>query len=309
MPTQVTVTVLGSLNYDLIAVAPRFPEAGESVIGNTFYSAHGGKGGNQAVAAARLGATVNMIGRVGDDTFGAEMLQGLKNFGVVSSGITVEPGVNSGIAHITIDGSSENKIVIVPGANASCGDPEIALVAERMASSQILLLQMELPPEVNIKAAEAARSLGRTIVLDPAPARPLPDQAYHLFDYLIPNETEATALAGFTVSDANSGLAAARTLYQKGCGVAIVKLGALGACYVSNAEEAYLPAFTVDAIDTVAAGDAFNGAFAVAIAEGKTLHNAVIWAMAAGAIAVTKRGAQTAMPIREEIELLLQEQP
>ena len=217
--------------------------------------------------------------------------------------------MNSGIAHITIDGSSENKIVIVPGANAHCGDSEISLVTERMASSQILLLQMELPPEVNIKAAEAARSLGRTIVLDPAPARPLPDQAYHLFDYLIPNETEATALAGFKVSDANSGLAAARTLYQKGCGVAIVKLGALGACYVSNAEEAYLPAFTVDAIDTVAAGDAFNGAFAVAIAEGKTLHNAVIWAMAAGAIAVTKRGAQTAMPIREEIEMLLQEQP
>ena len=309
MPTRVTVTVLGSLNYDLIAVAPRFPEAGESLIGNTFYSAHGGKGGNQAVAAARLGARVNMIGRVGNDTFGAEMLQGLKNFGVISSGITIQPDVSSGIAHITIDGSSQNKIVIVPGANAYCGDSEIALVKESMAYSHILLLQMELSPDVSIKAAEVARHFGKTIVFDPAPARPLPDHAYDLFDYLIPNETEATALAGFTVSDAKSGLAAARVLHHKGCGVAIVKLGALGACYASSTEEAYLPAFTVDAIDTVAAGDAFNGAFAVAITEGKTLRSAVIWAMAAGAIAVTKRGAQTAMPTREEIAMLLKEQP
>lgn len=309
MSTYITITVLGSLNYDLIAVTPRFPEAGESLIGNSFYSSHGGKGGNQAVAAARLGARVNMIGRVGNDTFGAEMLQGLKNFGVISSGISIEPGVSSGIAHITIDGSSQNKIVIVPGANAYCGASEIALVKESMASSHVLLLQMELPPDVSIKAAEAARNLGKTIVFDPAPARPLPDRAYHLLDYLIPNETEATALAGFTVSDADSGLAAARALHRKGCGVAIVKLGALGACYVSNTEEEYLPAFIVGAIDTVAAGDAFNGAFAVAIAEGKTLRNAVIWAMAAGAIAVTKRGAQTAMPTREEVERLLQEQP
>ena len=192
-----SISVFGVFVADLCFIGSSIPESGQTVLGNKHIVGPGGKGSNQAVAAARLGATVNMIGRVGDDTFGVEMLQGLKNFGVVSSGITVEPGVNSGIAHITIDGSSENKIVNVPGANANCGDSEISLVTERMASSQILLLQMELPPEVNIKAAEAARSLGRTIVLDPAPARPLPDQAYHLFDYLIPNETEATALAGF----------------------------------------------------------------------------------------------------------------
>ena len=309
MFSQPSLVVLGDINFALIAVTPRFPEPGESVIGREFYTSPGGKGGNQAVAAARLGARTKMVGRVGGDSFGQEMLDSMKGYGVDISGIAVEPDVHSGIAHITIDSSGQNKIIMVPGANARCGEQEVARVRQGLEDAHILLLQMALPLEVSLKAAWEARRLRRQVILDPAPAGLLPADAYDLLDYLIPNETEASFLVGFPVTDPPSAMRAAQELLRRGMKAAIIKMGEQGACYASPQGEEFLPAFRVKAVDTVAAGDAFNAAFAVALAEGKELRDAVTWGMAAGAVAVTKPGAQDAMATREEVEAMLRGRP
>ncbi|MBI4311823.1 MAG: ribokinase [Chloroflexi bacterium] len=303
------VLVLGALNYDLIAVAQRFPEPGESVLGTAFYTSAGGKGGNQAVAAARLGARTRLIGRVGGDGFGKELLASLRAYGVDASGVAVEPGVTSGVAHITVDASGQNKIVIVSGANGLCGEAELGRLRNALPLAGALLLQNELPLPLSLAAARAARAAGVPVVFDPAPAGPLPHEAYALMDYITPNESEAAALVGFPVTDPPSGLRAARELRRRGARAAIVKLGGQGACYASEEGEGHVPAFRVAVVDTVGAGDAFNGALAVARAEGKGLREAVVWANAAGAVAVTKRGAQAAMPSREEVEALVRQQP
>lgn len=300
---------MGSMNYDLIAVTDSFPEPGESVFGGDFYTSSGGKGGNQAVAASRLGAQTMMVGRVGNDHFGREMLDSLKVHGVDTSGVTIEPGVQSGIAHITIDSSGQNKIVIVPGANALCDESEVERVKLSLKNADVLLLQMELPLELSLKAAAEANRLGRPVVFDPAPAGLIPDNAYRMMDYLIPNETEASRLTDFPVKDPALGIAAAVELRRRGAQVVIVKMGRQGVCYSSPDGEGHLSAFDVKMIDSVAAGDAFNGAFAVAIAQRKILREALFWAMSAGAVAVTKRGAHDAMPSLEEVEALMVEQP
>tara|TARA_B100001013_G_scaffold306107_1_gene209133 strand:+ start:313 stop:1218 length:906 start_codon:yes stop_codon:yes gene_type:complete len=299
---------MGSLNFDLIATVSRFPNPGESLIGREFYTSSGGKGGNQAVAASRLGAETFMVGRVGDDNFGAEMLESLHLYGVNTSGVTVEPECQSGIAHITIDESGENKIVIVPGANARCNESEVEQANLRLRSADALLLQLELPLELSMKAAIEAKNLGKTVVFDPAPAQILPSDAYANIDYLIPNETEASVLAGFPVKDAVTAVNAAVLLRSKGVGTVIIKMGDQGVSYATDGDKGHLPGFRVKVVDTVAAGDAFNGAFSVAIAEGKPFRNAVTWAMAAGALAVTKRGAHPSMPSREDVERLILEQ-
>ncbi len=308
MADEVSIAVLGALNYDLVAVAPRFPEPGESVIGARFYTSPGGKGGNQAVAAARLGARTRMFGRVGDDSFGRELLGSITGYGVDTAGVAVHSGMSSGIAHITVDSAGQNKIVIISGANGQCGEPELDRLAAALPGCHALLLQMELPLPLSLRAAEMAHRFGVPVVFDPAPAGALPAAAYPLLDYIIPNETEAAALVGFPVRGPEDGLRAARELRRRGAKVGMVKLGALGACYSAENEESYLSAFHVQVVDTVGAGDAFNGAFAVARAEGKGVREAVVWAMAAGAIAVTKPGAQPSMPTREEVEALIRTQ-
>ncbi|MEE8443102.1 MAG: ribokinase, partial [Dehalococcoidia bacterium] len=209
MPSRPSIVVLGDINFDLIAVTSRFPGPGETIIGTEFYTSSGGKGGNQAVAAARLGARTKMVGRVGDDSYGREMLESMKGYGVDISGIAVEPGATSGIAHITIDGSGQNKIVIVSGANGRCDERDVLRAREVLEDAHVLMLQMALPLDVSLKAAGEAQRLGIQVVFDPAPAGPLSAEAYGLLDYLIPNETEASFLAGFPVTDPPTAMRAA----------------------------------------------------------------------------------------------------
>ena len=302
-----TVVVLGGINMDLIGVAPRLPAPGETVMGNHFYTAPGGKGANQAVAAARMGAHVRMIGRVGDDVFGPPMLDDLKGYGIDTSGISVDPDHASGIAMILLDDQRQNYIVAIYGANMQCGERELAAVRKALDGADVLMLQLETPYEVSLRAAQMANEMGVTVVWDPAPPLGLPPAAFAALDVVTPNQTEAEALTGIPVSDVESAHAAAEALLEAGASIAIVKLGELGACYASPEGRGHVTSHDVDASDTVAAGDAFGGAFTVALAEGRTVAEAAQHGTAAGALAVTKPGAQEAMPTRAEVEAMLAE--
>ena len=301
------VVVLGGINMDLVATVERFPVPGETVVGRAFTTYPGGKGANQAVAASRLGAAVSMVGRVGDDAFGHQLRHGLAVEGVDVSGVGVESGSPSGIAVILIDASAQNQIVQVWGANQHCGTEEVEGVRQAVAGASVLMLQLEAPVDVSFRAAEAARGHGCRVILDPAPAPSggLPQDFYGLCDCITPNETEAQALVGFAVSDVDSASRAAEELVHRGAKAAVIKMGARGVFYSSPEESGHVPAFPVNAIDTVAAGDAFNAGLAVALAEGRGLEDAARWGAAAGAVAVTRIGAQDAMPARVEVEALL----
>ncbi len=299
------VVVLGGINMDLVTYSARFPEPGETVAGERFVTYAGGKGANQAVAAARMGARSTMVGRVGDDVFGPQLLDGLRSEGIDVSRVAVGQGETSGIAVISIDGSAQNRIVQVLGANAGCGEAEYARAAEAMDNAEALMLQLEAPPDVSLMAARAARSAGRIVIFDPGPVRFFPEEFYSLTSIITPNEAEAEALAGFPVNDPGAAARAAEILLSRGTGAAVVKLGAQGAFYSTPESSGFHPAFSVRAVDTVAAGDAFNGALAVCLAEGMALPGAVRVACAAGALAVTSIGAQDSMPTREAVENLL----
>ncbi len=301
------IVVLGGINMDLVATVGRFPVPGETVVGRAFTTYSGGKGANQAVAASRLGAAVSMVGRVGDDAFGHQLRHGLAVEGVDVSGVGVESGSPSGIAVILVDASAQNQIVQVWGANQRCGTEEVQGVRQALAGASVLMLQLEAPVEVSFRAAEVARARGCLVILDPAPAPSggLPQDFYSLCDCITPNETEAQALVGFDVSDVDSARRAAEELVNRGAKAAVIKMGARGAFYLSPEERGHAPAFPVNAIDTVAAGDAFNAGLAVALAEGRGLEDAACWGAAAGAVAVTRIGAQDAMPGRVEVEALL----
>ena len=309
-----TIAVLGGINIDLVTIAARFPEAGETVVGSRFLTYPGGKGANQAVAAARLaprgaeglGADVKMIGRGGDDAFGGQLLDSLKSSGVNVSGVAVEPEGTTGIAVINIDAEGQNRIIQIPGANRSCGEAEVERLKAALVDASVLMLQIEVPLEVSLEAAREAAAAEKVIILDPAPARPLPQEVYRYCTFITPNETEAQALVGFPVADEASARRAGDELLDRGVGCAIIKMGAQGAYYITRGGIGqHLPAYPVRPVDTVAAGDAFNGALAVALAEGRGVEEAMGWAMAAGALAVTRTGAQDSMPRREEVEELL----
>ena len=306
---QPTVVVLGGINMDLVAVTQRHPEAGETVVGSRFLTYPGGKGANQAVAAARMGARVRMVGRVGDDAFGRQLVEALAGAGVDVGGVAVDPDHSSGIASITVDAAGQNRIVQVLGANSACGADEVERARRALDYAEVVMVQLEVPAEVSLEVARHASSAGVVVILDPAPAGPVPAELYRHCGFITPNETEAQALAGFPVTDRYSGARAARALLALGPGCVLVKLGAQGVCYATGDRERHLPAFPVTAVDTVAAADAFNGAFAVALAEGADLDRAIEWAMAAGALAVTRTGAQDSMPRRREVEALLSPAP
>ena len=299
------LVVLGSINMDVVVTATRLPLPGETIAGDEFAITPGGKGANQAVAAARLDAEVRMVGRVGDDVFGPMLLQGLKSYGVDVSRVASDPGAPSGTAVILLDADRENRIVAVYGANMRCDDAQVRQAESALDDAGCLLLQLEVPLEVSLAAARIARQKGVPVILDPAPAAALPDEAYALVDVLTPNQTEAAALVGRPVDDVDQGLEAAAELVRRGVGTAIVKLGERGAVYVSGDLADHVPPFEVEASDTVAAGDAFGAALCVGLAEGRDLAAAVRFASAAGAVAVTRPGAQAAMPSRDEVERLL----
>jgi ribokinase len=286
---------------DIVTVS-RFPQPGETITSDDFFTAPGGKGANQAVAAARLGADTRMIGRVGGDIFGADLLDSLSSSGVDVSHVVRDEEHSSGLAIINVDPSGQNWIIIVPGANGANGPREVEMVQEAMEGASALLMQFEIPMEVSLEAARLARARSVPVILDPAPARPIPTEFYSYIDYLTPNETEAAAIVGFPIEDAPSAERAAQELLGRGIGCVVIKMGSQGAFYATQDGSEFLPAFQVEPVDTVAAGDAFNAGLAVALADGKGLRDAVRWGMAAGAIAVTRPGAQQAMPTRHEVE-------
>ena len=297
--------MLGSINMDLVAVAAALPKPGETVMGDGFATLPGGKGANQAVAAARLGADVRMIGRVGDDVFGPMLLENLQANGVDVSDVMTTPGMSSGIAVILLDDERENYIVGIYGANMACDEIQVEAASRALDGADALLLQMEIPLAVSLEAAHIARRMGVRVIYDPAPPSEIPFSSYEAFDIIAPNQSEAEVLTGVTVDGIDSAHEAAQVLRSRGARTAIVKLGEQGVVYVADDCVGHVPAFEVDAVDTVAAGDGFAGALAVALAEGEPIERALRFASAAGALVVTKRGAQDAMPHRAEVERLM----
>jgi ribokinase len=299
------VAVFGSINMDLVVRTPRLPVAGETLTGHTFFTAPGGKGANQAVACARLGATAHMIGRVGGDVFGGALRESLAGNGVDTTGVLTDASQPSGVAVIAVDDQAENTIIIVPGANGTVGEADVERLQGALAAARALLLQLEVPMAAVVAAARAARERGVMVILDPAPARPLPDELYQLTDLITPNEVEAGMLTGLEVRGEADADRAAKVLVQRGARGAAIKMGGKGAYYFDGRAGTFWPAFKVKAIDSVAAGDAFNGALASAVADGRPVAEALRWGMAAGALSTTKAGAQPSMPDRAAVETLL----
>jgi ribokinase len=296
------IIVFGSINIDLVATTPRLPIPGETLLGESFFTTPGGKGANQAVALAKLGIPTQMIGRVGADNFGAELIKNLQNCGVKTENILIDETVSSGVAVITVDQQGENNIIVIPGANGKVNQDDINRLSNLFIDAKFLLLQLEIPLEIGILAAQKAKEANIKVILDPAPApNNLPDEIYPLIDIITPNETEASQV-GFAVNEQETAAKAADTLLQKGVKCAIIKLGAKGVYCATKEESFYIPAFSVNAVDTVAAGDAFNGGLAAALFQEKPLKEAVVWGAAAGALATTKLGAQSSLPDRITLE-------
>ena len=298
---------LGGINMDLVTFSERLPADGETVVGDRFVTYPGGKGANQAVAAARMGARSAMVGRVGDDTFGPQLTDLLQSAGVETGAVGVSAGSNSGIAVISVGERGQNRIVQVLGANDTCGDAEYDAVAALLPQASALLLQLEVSIDLSIKVAEAAYSRGVHVVLDPGPVRPVPEEFYRSVSIITPNETEAEALVGYPVTDGQTAARAAGELLARGVGAVVIKLGAQGAYWSDGQAGGLVPPFAVPAVDTVAAGDAFNGALAVALSEGHPLDSAIRWGCAAGALSVTRVGAQDSMPERDAVLALLEQ--
>jgi ribokinase len=300
-----SIVVFGSINMDLVAGTQRLPRPGETLAGHSFRTVPGGKGANQAVACARLGAPTRMVGRLGADGFGVALRAGLVQEGIDVTGVGADPVQPSGVALITVEASGENTIIVVPGANGAVGAAELERLDAALAGARALLLQFEVPLEAVIAAAERARAQGVTVILDPAPAQALPAALFPLVDILTPNESEAAALVGFPIADEAAAAQAAHQLRARGSAAVVIKRGGHGALALTPDGVVALPAMPVTAVDTVAAGDAFNAGLAVALAAGQPFAMALRWGLAAGALAVTRPGAQEAMPTRDEVLDLL----
>ncbi len=303
-----SIIVFGSINIDLAAKTPRLPLPGETIIGSNFFTAGGGKGANQAVAAARLGTFTHMIGRVGNDKFAEKLLTNLQSYGVNIDNVLIDQDTHSGVAIIAVDDRGQNNIIVIPGANNNIGQVDIERLKKLLPGATALLLQLEIPLAFVIKAAKVAREAGVRVILDPAPAcSDFPIELYCLIDIITPNEVEAGQLVGFRVNDTETAILAAKQLQERGVENVIVKLGDRGAVAVTADETFFVPAFAVEPIDTVAAGDAFNGGLAAALDGGRSLSEAVVWGSAAGALCTTKAGAQVAMCDRATLDKFLQQ--
>lgn len=295
------VVVVGSLNMDLVARAPRLPVPGETLLGSAFTTVPGGKGANQAVAAARLGARTAMLGCTGDDAFGAELRAVLARDGIDVTAVRTAPGASSGVALIVVDEGGHNGIVVVPGANALLAPADVDRHEPLLASARIVALQLETPLATVAHAAARARALGKVVVLNPAPAQPLPPGLLACADYLVPNEVEAAMLAGFAVDSPERAAEAGRCLRARGARRVLVTLGARGVVAVSDDGTEHFPAPPAVAVDSTAAGDTFIGGFCAALVADRPLHEAIGFAQAAAALSVTRPGAQSSIPRRDEI--------
>ena len=299
------IVVVGSLNMDLVVRTPRLPRPGETIIGHEFITAPGGKGANQAVAAAKLGAAVGMVGRVGPDDFGRALRTNLRAVGADDTYVFAEDTASTGIAIIEVDESGQNTIVVAPGANARVMPADIDAARSMMTSARAVIVQLEIPLETVLHALRLARRANVLTLLNPAPAQPLSSELLSLADILIPNEIEAGLLTGFDVRDFESAEQAAHQLRQRGAHIVVITLGERGAIAVDDGGVKRVPAFQVKAIDATAAGDAFVAALAVARAAGRQIDIALREASAAGALAATKLGAQPSMPTRAELDEFL----
>lgn len=297
-----SILVVGSTNTDMVVKADRLPAPGETVIGGSFFMSQGGKGANQAVAAQRLGGDVTFIFKTGKDIFGERSIQLFKEEGINIDHRVCDEQLASGVALITVDKNAENCIAVASGANAALLPADIAPAAALIETASVVLMQLEIPIETVNYIAELAAALSRTVILNPAPACSLPVSLLKNVSVITPNQKEAEILSGISIVDDESVRNAAAIIRENGVDTVIITLGSRGA-FISNADtEKFMPVIKVEAVDTTAAGDVFNGALAVALSEGRTLEDAVCFANAAAAISVTRLGAQTAAPYRKEVE-------
>lgn len=287
------ITVIGSINMDLVTSTSRVPEIGETLIGDSFHTTPGGKGANQAVAAARLGAEVTMIGAVGDDSFGEAAVSNLRRQGIETGAIMEVAGCSTGIASITVS-DGDNSIIVVPGANHYITPAIIEKNEEALKNSDVLLVQLEIPLESVIRAVQLAKKHNIRTILNPAPIQHLPMELLEMVDYLTPNEHEQTLLFASTDGSAKQ----LERLKEK----CIVTKGSKGVMFYKNGGEIGIPGIEVEAVDTTGAGDSFNGALAYSLCQGASVEEACWFANVVGAISVTKFGAQAGMPTKEEVE-------
>ena len=298
------VTVVGSFMYDLVATAPRRPKTGETLIGDSFGMFLGGKGANQAIAASRAGAIVSMVGRLGNDLFGDQFLEKFSEEGINTDFVIQDTENGTGVGMPLIDASGDNSIVIIPQANMALSFENIDQAESSIADSDVLVLQCEVPMEANQRAAEIANKTDTLVILNPAPACEIPDALLSLVDIITPNESETEILTGMPTETDNQAIEAAHLLLSKGIETVILTLGSRGSFLLTKKMEKLIPAFSVKVVDTTAAGDAFCGALAASLAHGINIEKSVKIANAAGALAVTKLGAEPSLPSREEIQII-----
>ena len=297
------ILVVGSCNTDMVIKAAHLPRPGETILGGTFFMNPGGKGANQAVAIARLGGSVTFICKTGSDIFGHQSQQLFEEEGINTSYVFSDSGNPSGVALITVDEKAENCIVVASGANANLLPSDLEKAEEAIERADLVLMQLEVPMETVCFVADIAWQKGKKVILNPAPAHPLPaDLLRHLY-LITPNETEAEMITGVKITDESSAGEAARALSGMGVQHVIITLGSKGALIYSNGKAEMVPALKVAAVDTTAAGDVFNGALTVALSEGRSLKEAARFACKASAISVTRVGAQSSAPYRNEVDI------
>ena len=299
--TKDQIIVVGSINTDMVIGANKLPKPGETLIGHKFFMNPGGKGANQAVAAARMGGEVAMIANLGVDVFGDSAIAKLKEEGVNCEGITRDPDRPSGVAIINVDDTGENQIVVAPGANATLDTDLVSTALDRIPPSSIVLLQLEIPIESVVKAVEVCQQKGCRIMLDPAPAQVLPESVYKGTYLLTPNRNEAELLSGILISDRGSVTCAAEKLLMSGVTNVAITLGSQGVFFANAENKQFLEATSVSAVDTTAAGDCFNGAVAAKLSQGCSLVEGIKSGILASSICVTRHGAQDAMPYFNEV--------
>ena len=306
------IVVVGSLNMDVVAIAPHIPVPGETLIGSRYFTDSGGKGANQAYAAAKLGGRAEMLGRVGTDEFGREMRESLAHIGCGVEGILSVPGA-SGVALIMVAETGQNSIIVVPGANDAYSPSDVDADLAAVSGAEVVMLQLEIPLPSVLAAAKAAKKRGATVILDPAPAplSPLSSELLGLIDILTPNETEASILAGLPPGriDAAEAAGIAHKLQAMGSHTVIMKLGDQGCLVVERDRTTPIPAPKVTAVDTTAAGDVFNAGLAVGLSEGLSLVEACRFAVSASALSVTRIGAQAGTPSRAEVDAFAEATP
>lgn len=296
------IVVVGSSNMDLVAKAPRIPVVGETLTGTDFFMLPGGKGANQAVAAAKLGADVIFVAKLGKDVFASKSLENFKSVNINTKHIEQLEGVPSGIAIIAVDDNGENIIIVVPGANGKLMPADVDKAESDIASAAIVLCQLEVPIETVEQAAKIANKNNVPFILDPAPARALGDELLGMVDIIKPNETEAEILTGVKVTDEASAGKAADVLLAKGIGTVIITLGEKGLMLATKDGKEMIANNKVEAVDSTAAGDAFTGSLAYGLANGQSLRDAAVYANMVAAISVTRLGAQSSMPTKEEVD-------